>query len=448
SDKHQVSLLTEYVDQVRTIGVQTIDVDRFLANLNSNYSFSGSSRLTSTVFGLNSDSQVSKSKTFLWSERLMVQHKPNLRSDYTARFDSRENENFRSDARILSAGIEHLLYENLTTRLELYSSNDDFNDGQVDVGEADLNFRYVRKIPTGVLSISNGYAYRLEDNNIDAASSQVLNESLSLTGSAQEFLARSNVDVASIVVTDATETVTFIEGIDYAVSIVGTSVSIERLIFGGIADGDTVLVDYVFATRAPFEADRFSSRFGVNLQLWRTLRLYYNFSRIEEDLISGTRPSDLSDDRIRRLGASLRWRFSTTTVDYEVRDTVRTPLKRRRYQQSFAFRPTPSFSFGVSASYAKTDFLDTGSDSQAHGYAANLRWDLGRWGRFEIDAFTRDIDGESQQIRSEGLVSRWSLRYGAWNLFARYEDLDEADDLTTQTRDRRLVTLQLSRIFR
>lgn len=448
SDTHQINLLSEYVDQLRVIDVQRIDVERSLVNMNSNYAFSDSVRLTSTIFNLDSRSDVSDSKSFLWSEKLMLQHRPNLRSEYTARFDSRENNSFRSDTRFLSGALEHLLYENLTTRFELLSSNDDFDNGEIDVTEADLDFRYRRKIPVGMLAITNGYAYRVEDNEIDAASSQVLNERHTLNGITQEFLDRTSIDLDSIIVTDITKTTTYIEGIDYILSVVGDSVAIERGTFGGIADGETVLVDYVFSTQSPFKADRRSARFGVNLNLWRILGFHYNYSRVKEELISGIRPSDLSNDRVQRIGASLRWRWSTTTADYELRDTVRTPLIRRQIQQAFAFRVSRSLSFGASARYADTDFRDSGSDSRAIGFAGNLRWDMGRWGRLEVKAFSRDIDGESQRTRSDGLISKWSLRYGDWSGFVRYEDIDESDDLTIQTRDRRLVTLHVSRIFR
>ena len=448
SARHQFNLLSEYVDQLRQIDTREFNVDRLLMNVNSNYAFSERARLTSTIFSLDSESEASDSKSLLWSERLMLQHRPNLRSEYTARFDSRENESFNSDARFLSGALEHQLYENLTTRFELYSSNDKFDDGEIDIGEAGLDFRYIRRIPAGMLTITNGYAYRVEDNNIDADSSQVLNEAHTLAGSTPEFLARANVDLSSVIVTDTTEATTYIEGIDYVLTVVGESVAIERGLFGGIADGETVLVDYVFATQAPFEADRRSARFGVNVDLWRALRLHYNFSRVKEDLISGTRPSDLSNDRIQRAGASLRWGWSTTTADYELRDTVRTPLTRKRIQQAFAFRGPRAMSFGASASYADTDFRESSSDSRTVEFAANLRWDLGRWGRLEIDGFSRDIDGESQKTKSDGLVARWSVFYGDWSGFVRYEDLDESDELTVQTRDRRLVTLHIARTFR
>jgi hypothetical protein len=448
SDKHQLNLLSEYVDQLREIDVQRIDAKRSLLNMNSHYMFSDSTRLTSTIFNLDSQSDVSDSRSFLWSERLMLQHRPKLRSEYNARFDSRKNNNFHSDTQFLSGALEHQLYENLTTRIDLYTSKDDFDNGEIDVSEADLDLRYRRKIPIGMLAITGGYAYRVEDNNIDATSSQILNESHVLVGTAQEFLAKSNIDVSSVIVTDITKTTIYVQGIDYFLGVVGESVVIERGLFGGISDGETVLVDYVFATQSPFKSDRRSARFGINLDLWQILQLHYNFSRVKEDLISGIRPSDLADDRIQRVGASLRWRWSTTTAEYERRETIRTPLTRRQIQQAFVFRMSRAMSFGASASYSETDFKDTGSDTQTVGIAGNLRWDMGRWGRFEVEAFSRDIDGESQQIKSDGLISRWSVRYGDWSGFVRYEDIDEMDDLTLQFRDRRLVTVHISRTFR
>lgn len=448
SDKHQLNLLSEYVDQLREIDVQRIDVERSLVNMNSNYAFSDSTRLMSTIFNLDSQSDVLNSNSFLWSERLMLQHRPNLRSEYTARFDARENQNFRSDSKSLSAAVEHLLYENLTTRFELFTSNDDFDNGEIDVAEVDLDFRYRRKIPVGMLTITNGYAYRVEDNNIDADSSQVLNENHTLVGTTLEFLRRTSIDLTSVVVTDSTRTTTYIEGIDYFLSVVGDSVAIERGLFGSIAEGEVVLVDYVFATQSPFEVDRRLVRFGVGLELWRALRLHYNYNRAKDELSSGTRPTDLSNDRVHRVGASLRWRWSTTTADYELRDTVRTPLSRRQIQQAFVFRVSQSLSFGASARYVETDFKDSGSDSRSVGLAGNLRWNMGRWGRLEVEAFSRDIDGDAQQTNSDGLISKWSLRYGDWSGFVRYEDIEESDILTVQSRDRKLVTLYVSRVFR
>ena len=406
SDKHQLNLLSEYVDQLREIDVQRIDVERSLVNMNSNYAFSDSTRLMSTIFNLDSQSDVLNSNSFLWSERLMLQHRPNLRSEYTARFDARENQNFRSDSKSLSAAVEHLLYENLTTRFELFTSNDDFDNGEIDVAEVDLDFRYRRKIPVGMLTITNGYAYRVEDNNIDADSSQVLNENHTLVGTTLEFLRRTSIDLTSVVVTDSTRTTTYIEGIDYFLSVVGDSVAIERGLFGSIAEGEVVLVDYVFATQSPFEVDRRLVRFGVGLELWRALRLHYNYNRAKDELSSGTRPTDLSNDRVHRVGASLRWRWSTTTADYELRDTVRTPLSRRQIQQAFVFRVSQSLSFGASARYVETDFKDSGSDSRSIGLAGNLRWNMGRWGRLEVEAFSRDIDGDAQQTNSDGLISK------------------------------------------
>lgn len=448
SDKHQFMALAELLQQDRQVDVQKFDVTRMMVSVNSRYMLSESTRLTSALFGLDSDSDINDTRSVMWSERLRVKHRPKLRSEYAVRFNSRENESFRSDVTELSAAVEHELYENLTTRLDLKSSHDDLSNGRVDIRDAVLDFQYRREIPIGVLNVSNAYTYRKEDNDIDALSSQVINESVQLEGTSPAFLNRARIDLSSIIVTDATSATIYVEDLDYVVTVVGDSVTIERTLFGSIGDGDSVLVDYTYETRAPFESDRFGVRFGVSVNLWRRLRVYYNRSRLSEDLVSGTAPTDLADDTIERTGATLDWRWSRTSVEYEDRDTVRTPLTRWRAQQSLNFRIRKTLSAGVSASYSETEFKDSTNDSRSHGVSGNLRWNLRRFGELEIIVYSRDVDSDAQTSSSEGLSARWSARFGAWHSLVQYESLDDEELLTEQIRDRNVVTLQLRRTFR
>lgn len=448
SEKHQFTALAELLEQDRQIDVQRFDVTRLMLNVNSHYKLSNSMLLTSGVFGLDSESDLDDNQSVMWSERLRVQHRENLRSEYALRRDTRESAAFRSEVTELSAAVEHELYENLTTRLELKSSRDDLTNGEVGINDARLNLRYRRSIPAGVLSITNTYNFRNEDNDIDAVSSQVINESAQLDGTSPVFLNRARIDPSSIIVTDATSATSYVEDMDYVVSVIGDSISIERTLFGSIADGETVLVDYVYETRSPFESDRFGVRFGVNVNLWQVLRLYYNRSRLREDLISGALPTDLADDTIELAGATIGWKWSRTSLEYEDRDTVRTPLTRWRFQQSVNLRIGKMLSAGVAGSYSETDFTESTNDSRSVGLSGNLRWNLRRFGEIEIIAFSRDVKSEAQKSNSESFSARWSARFGAWYSMVRYEMINNDDVLTEQIRDRNVLTLRLQRTFR
>lgn len=453
--KHEIDrslsrLRAEYIEQDRQIGISEVTVNRLLLNANNTFFFNDDVRLFSSLYGIDSSSDDFDNSSYFISERLTVQHRQNFRTDYQLRFDQRDNNGFESDTTVASAALQHQLYDNLNTTLSIQGSQDDFTDGQIDIFETDLDFRYTREIPIGQLNITNGYGYRLEDNDIESDTSQVINERIVLVGTERALLNRTNIEVASIVVTDSTSAIVYVEGIDYVITEVGTSVAIARTLLGGIADGENVLVDYVFTPQAPFKTDRTEFRFGVSVNMWRMLRVFYNINRAEENLRAGTRPSDLADDTIQRVGGDLRWRWSTTFVEFEDRDTVRVPLDRFRVQQTLLFQLHSRLSAGLSAGYSETDFKEetAGSDSESRDLSANLRWQLGRWGNLEARAFTRSVEGDSQNTDSDGLVGIWRWRYGDWAGSVRYETLEEQDDLTVQTRDRDVWTVNVSRIFR
>ena len=453
TDKSLSILHMEYLDQERDIANAESSVERVLLNASNRYRFTEDVLLTSFVSGMDSTSD-SGAKTvdndsYVLSESLFLRHRPNLRSNYELRLEQRENDDFVIDTVFASATLRHQLYENLETTIDLEGRRDDTSDGAVDVLDSDVDFRYLRRLPVGNLNITNGYNYRLEDSDIDAVISQVVDESLVSQGTQPLFLVRDAIDVDSIVVTDSTAAVVYIEGIDYVVTQFGTSVAIEPTLLGGIADGETLLVDYAFAAQAPFKIDRKGLRFGLSVQLWNSLRLFYSYGRTREDLISGVRPADLADDTIHRVGGQLKWLWSTTSVEYLDQDTVRVPLERLRVTEALLFRSRRNLSFGFSAGYTETKFKDeVGNDTRSYNVGANFSWQIAAWSHFQATAFFQSVEGDSQDSESAGITALWGWRYGDWSGTVRFHSLDQDDSLVGQSRERDLFTVKVSRIFR
>ena len=450
TDRSRSNIRAEFVNQDRRIGVSETETDRLLINASNTFNFSDNFRLLSSFSGIDSKSDQIDSSAYFLSERVLLEHGPSLRSDHELRVDKRENAGSDSRATLLSSSVQHFLYENLTSTARAQLSRDDFDNGQLDVFETGIDLRYTRRIPQGRINAETGYSYRYEDNDFDSRSGLKTDEVLSVTGVELLFLQEVNVVVDSIVVTDATASIVYVEDLDYVVVTIGSSVAIEPTLFGGIADRQVLLVDYRFITQSPFTSDRNQVFFGASLDLWRALRVFYNVNRSKENLRSGIRPSDLIDDKIQRYGLALRYRWSTTRLEVEKRDTIRVPLERFRASESLIFQLTNRFSLGVSASYTDTNFKDEGegSDTRSVDLGANLRWNLGRWGRFEVRAFSREVDGSSQESRFDGLIGLWGWRYGDWAGSVRYETIDESDDLTLQSRNRDVFTINVSRLFR
>ncbi len=438
---------SEAIRQERDLETSSFTTDRILLSARNQYRFGDGSHLLSSYSGNLTSSDTTGDTTLLnASESLFLRHSRNFSSQYTVRYTDRDEEDFFSRTITGTGRLSHQLYENLTTRLLLDARREDFSDGEIENYEGDLDFRYRRRIPWGSIGLTNGYRASLEDNNFDAR--EVRDESLVLTGTSLAFLNNDNVDVASIVVTDLTGLTIYAEGIDYLVTQIGDSVAISRVGVGSsIPDGATVLVDYRFAAQAPYKFYNTTVRAGAKLELWDMVKLTYNFSRSEDHLISGTRPNTLADDTIHRGTAELRWRWTTTKAEYEDRNTTRNALSRWTLTEILSFRPSPTLSFALSASYSETDFTATGDETQQQDSTAIARWQPYRWSEFSLNAFSRLTRGDVQRTDEIGLVSRLQWRFGLWSGTLSYEFLHQEDLRGNQERDRQKLLFRLTRKF-
>lgn len=436
----------EIAREEREIRSTSSKVDRFLLTGRNGYKFNDDLRLSSSLSTNRSVSRDSTSTNFTLSEGLAWKHAPNLDSRYDLRLARRTNEDFFSNTGSGSAGLTHLLYENLSTSFNTNASASEFTGGNTRSYGAGLDFVYRRRIPWGNITATNGYKYRIDDDKSDTSITQILDESKALTGINTTFLDSDNVDPASIVVTDAGGLVIFVENADYVVRVAGASVGIERTAIGSaIADGGTVLIDYSFMPNPPHKTDLKSVNFGVNLSLWRSLNLFYNIIQTEESLLSGTVPSSLASDTIQRAGTRLKWKWSTSSVEYEMRDTTRTPLNRLVARETVLFRPRPRLTAGGTVSYTQNQFQDTGNESTEINTIANAQWQPVPWADIGLRAFAGRVRGPAQRTERQGALALLQWRYGLWNGSVRAEFVHEDDVINDQSRDNQTLFFRVVR---
>jgi len=438
----------EYATQERASEFTSFSITRMLFNATNNFEVSDNKRLFSSLRGSRSSSEMLTSTILGLSENFAWEHTETLKSDYRLRLESRDDQNFSSKAVYGSTELRHQLYENLTTTVLAQGQEEWLSTGETRTLDGDLDLAYTRRIPWGSISLSNGYRLGYSGTMIDVVVSQVRDESLVLGGTELVFLRNLDVDATSIVVTDATGLILFTENVDYIVTTIGDSVAIARVGVGStIGDGARVLVDYRFTPVGPFELTSVGLRFGAGVNLWNMLNLSYNYSHTKATLLSGFRPASLADDTIQRARAEFRWRWSTTELEYEDRDTVRTPLTRWAARQALTFRPFRTLSLGVGASYSETSFVNTGNMSTQISGNANIRWRPLRSVEIAANAFTRRLRGDIQRTESTGILSQLRWRYGKWSGFFKFEYLRERDVLNGQSRDRQSALAVLRREF-
>ncbi|MBL0125667.1 MAG: hypothetical protein IPP88_24395 [Betaproteobacteria bacterium] len=94
--------------------------------------------------------------------------------------------------------------------------------------------------------MSYSVRYDQRTQTASGAKTAIVGERIVLNGTAPAALLQARVTAGSVVVTNASRTQVFIEGIDYVLTIIGNSTRVQSLLSGSILDGEAVLVDYLF----------------------------------------------------------------------------------------------------------------------------------------------------------------------------------------------------------
>ncbi len=119
-------------------------------------------------------------------------------------------------------------------------------------------------------------------------------QSISIVGESYQFndlrpivLEREFVVPETVVVSNQDRTQIYVEGFDYQLTVVGGETRVERLLYGNISDGESVLIDYAYETGGTFDYSLFRQGLSSGLSFFRAYRLHIGYTKYEERLKSG-----------------------------------------------------------------------------------------------------------------------------------------------------------------
>jgi len=375
------------------------------------------------------------------SENLNWRHRKKLSSSYQFNYSQDTVQGISVDQMSVGAGLSHTLYENLTSGVGVSASRS--SSGTRSYGGG-VNFNYQRRIPWGMIHANMGHDYRVTNRSIGGVNLPAI-ESHTLTTGGVALLGNKNVDMASLVVTSSDLSIVYIKDFDYTLEAIGTSVRISRTSFGSIAEGQSVVVNYMYLSNPAFDDALYSQNFSLGFDLWSALRIDYRYTHGRQDFLGGIRPDVLTDDTSQSLEADLTWRWSSTRMYYEDSDTTSgTSRKRWQVQENLQFRPSYITSFGASAYYGQTTLKDSGAQDKFHGFTANAQRLISGTSKVRLEALYNVSEGATISTLDKGAAVTWEWSYGIWRADATYRFLDQEDLLSGQTRKRNsaLVTLR------
>ena len=436
-----------YIDSVTTTNGVPIRSEAKNAFLNNFYYITKDNNilLSSGLIYRDTQNNLIKSTGYGLSENLHWRHRKNLSTNYSIRYDKDTSGEFSADKKSGEFNLTHLLYENLTTSMNVDGSSSEFTGGSEDLYGAGLNLNYKRGIPVGTLNINIGHDYKMTKRDITQNFLQVIDESHTLMDAVVTLLTNKNVVIDSIVVTDTTGTTVYIENVDYTVTEVDSFVRISRTAFGGITNGQGVLIDYRYFSNPAFDYSTTGQSYGVNLNLWSVWMVSYKFNSSKQKFISGTPPDTLTDDSIHTAETELNWKWTTTSLQFEDRQTTNIPTTRWRVQETLAIKYDRRIFLSLSGHYGELKFKDTGEDEIFYGFNSNVQLVTSRRSRLTLQGFKDKISGALKKNTSLGFSSNFEWFYGIWRMGISYRFLNERDDIFNETHRNNYILFEIKR---
>ena len=148
--------------------------------------------------------------------------------------------------------------------------------------------QYRHALPLGEGRAGYGFNYLQRDQQESAQQAQTIGEAVNLSGTTFVPLARELIVAGSVTVSNLTRTQTYVEGIDYLLTMVGLTTRIQRTPGSSILDGQDVLVDYAYAFGGSYAMKQLDQNVNFSWVIGSYLNSYLRFVDSKPQITSGT----------------------------------------------------------------------------------------------------------------------------------------------------------------
>jgi hypothetical protein len=211
---------------------------------------------------------------------------------------------------------------------------------------------------------------------------------------------------------------------------VGNLVELERVATGRIADGETVLVDYLFTLGGTFELDTLSHHAGIRQNFEFGLTPYYRFEWQDQSVSPAGATGAIAEDITTHvLGVEYQRASLRLFAEHEDRDSTINPFASSRLGASYTHRFKTGAEMSFHARWTDTTFdppnrrdvqLLTVEGRQRFPITANLTVEGSLLYRDGEDSLSGDTEGVDVSLLVEWLVRQMKIRMSLEH--SEYED--------------------------
>ena len=388
------------------------------------------------------------------SSRLRLQHTDSFATNYAVQFLRNAFHELQTETYRGEAGLTHQLGECLTSTLQFYGLKQDANKN-ADFTEWNTlaNLAFSKPNPLGRFSANLSYNHTATDASDNNRRGIVIAESVTFRDPLPAFLAQTDVDITTLVVTDSTRARVFLPVRDFIVLKLGRYTALQRVPTGMIQDRQTVLVTYTYRVSSNYDVRRDRVDFRMQQEFKCGLTPYYAGSMQNEDVTQARflrfEPRNVNRHR---LGATYRRPRWSVGGEYEYNDDAIEPYQAvhfngdvvllQKLQHQLDGKATLS-RFWFDDSYSFSRWNDSGltwAESVGAGRWTSTLLDLGAAYRYLV---RRDLEasasamyryqhdsifGDTHGVDLSAAVE-WRIGYFSLRFEAEYDVLDLPDSL-------------------
>jgi len=334
-------------------------------------------------------------------ERLQLRHSDNFRTDYSYIFRHRSRSASDQTDHRAWVGFTHQLYDSLTSNARAgvnhLTDSEGFESTEYFIN---LDEEYRKRVPYGRLLGNLNLAFDEQSNSGRGGRLQIIDDRRTFVDPNPIVLARSNIVISSIVITDLPGIQVFVEGIDYEVTNFANRVEIRRLIGGDIDDGETVLIDFDVG---PEPSNTITTatvglglRYDIDVGPLQGLGLFTRYINVDRS-IDTSQPSTfvINDTSDFFIGADYRvWRLYFE-AEYQTHDEDISPFDAFRLRGEYRHRFGPRSAFILDAHYEQVDFTNENEETEFLRVTGRYRDQLTRQLTLNLEAVWREEDNRS-----------------------------------------------------
>jgi len=305
--------------------------------------------------------------TYLLKEKLHIDHRSDLSSDYFYNADRMATALGATTTQSGGIGLTHRLYNNLTSSLQASAQRERLPSGIIDNRAGNLQLSYQRSLPwSGLLTGHLSGGRQWSDNRLNSSFIGILDEAHGAPtplGAGGGFtLGQPFVSAASISVVDtrggarlATQA-----GIDYEVLADGQQTRIVPLLTSAVIQaGDPLLVSYTYQIDPSIKYRTTPSSAGIGAD-WGWISAAFSHDQSEQTLESGQQSQFLNSFRtdiatLDLRGTWTRWQ-AQAGGGYQRYDSTLMSYTQRRLYEYASYRPTYTTTASLTSNWTVTDY--------------------------------------------------------------------------------------------